>query len=577
VPNASAAVPIQISSNPAPSALNVPTNVVIDLGFNIPLDPTTLTATTVLCYQNGNWFQSDINLVNGGTVIQVAPRYQLQPNTYTTCQVSASLQGLNGVPFQGGGLGFTTGSGSDTVVPTIMTLSPPSGLSNVGDNANVRLVFSKPINPLTVNASTIQLSGDGATPVPDSISFSNNNQMVFVVPHAPLPDNTQMTLTISGITDVAGNPAAPQTTQFTTGTGPDVIAPLVVWTNPLETNVYQAPAGVPLNAVVQIQVNEPVDPGTVNSSTFSVLDAATNQSVSGTYSVSADGLTITFVPAAALEVDHPFSVYSLNGGITDLAGNGLSTAVSPVMGNFTFTTGTAASTSGPQVAGVSPASGATGTPINARVVVGFNEPVDATKLSGLTLTGPSGAVNTSPSISNGNQTIGLIPTLPLAAGTQYTVNIAGVQDFSGNVLSAPVTSSFTTGTSADLTLPTVASSSPSSSATGVSTTATVQVQFSKAIDPLTVLPTTFYIYPSGGRDDLSLGQWPDGDSHSQRTAGLTHSLRSSAHQWYHRHGGPESGEWRFILLHDGPGHDHSGTCNWRYNSSQCRHRHDRRH
>lgn len=495
VPNASTAVPIQVSSNPANSALNIPTNVVIDVGFNVPLDPTTLTAETVLCNQNGVWFQSDISLVNGGSVIQVVPRSQLQPNTFTICQVSTSLQGLNGVPSQGGGLGFTTGSGPDTTVPTIVTLSPPSGLTNVGDNANVRLVFSKPINPLTVNASTIQLSGNGITALPDSISFSNNNQMVFLVPHAPLPDNTQMTLTISGITDVAGNPVAPQTTQFTTGTGPDVVAPLVVWTNPLETNPYQAPTGVPVNAIVQIQVNEPVDPGTVNGTTFSVNDSATNQNVNGTYSISADGLTVTFVPSASLTANHQYSVYSLSGGMTDLAGNGLSNAVSPVMGNFSFTTGAAASTNAPQVTGVSPASGATGIPINARVVVGFNEPVDATKLSGLTLSGPSGAVNASQSISNGNQTVALIPAVPLAASTQYTVNIAGVQDFSGNVLSAPVTSSFTTGSSADLTLPNIASSSPSNSATGASTTAAVQVQFSKPIDPLTVLPTTFYLYP----------------------------------------------------------------------------------
>src|ERR1700688_2312439 len=83
-------------------------------------------------------------------------------------------------------------------------------------------------------------------------------------------------------------------------------------------------------------------------------------------------------------------------------------------------------------------------------------------------------LNASQSISNGNQTIALIPTVPLAGGAQYTVKVAGVQDFSGNILSAPVTSSFTTGSSADLTPPKVASSSASGSATGVSTTAAVQ-------------------------------------------------------------------------------------------------------
>ena len=495
-PNVAAIAPAQISSNPAPSALAVPTNVKIDMAFNVPLDPTTLTSTAVLCYQNGSWFQSDVSLIDGGTVIQVVPRSALQPNTFTTCQTSGSLQGTNGLSSPAGGLGFTTGSGPDTVVPTILTVSPPNGLTNVGDNANIRLVFSKPVNPLTINSSTVQLSGGGVSVVPDSISFSNNNQMVLLAPHSPLPDNTQMTLTIFGITDVAGNAVATQTTHFTTGTGPDVVAPKVVWTSPLETNPYQAPTNVPLNAIVQIQVNEPVDPGTVSGTSLSVSDTSNgNSTVTGTYSVSGDGRTITFVPAGALAPGHQYSVYSISGGVTDLAGNGLSSAVSPVIGNFVFTAGTAPSTNAPQVTGVSPANGATGIPINAQVAVGFNEPLDAAKLSGLTLTGPGGVVSTSQSVTGGNQMIALVPVVPLAGGTQYTVNIAGVQDLSGNVLTSPVTSIFTTGNSADLVPPRVASSNPSTSATGVSTSAAVQVQFSKPIDPLTVLPTTFYLYP----------------------------------------------------------------------------------
>lgn len=204
VPNTSTIAPEVIATNPA-GGLSVPTNVTMDLAFNVPLDPTTLTDTTILCYQNGSWLQSAVSLVYGGTVIQVVPRFPLLPNTGVSCQVSTSLQGLNGVAAQGGGVGFTTGNGPDTTIPTIVTLSPPNGSTGVGDNVNIRLVFSKPINPLTVNASTIQLSGGGITVVPDSISFSNNNQLVLLVPHSPLPDNTQMTLAISGITDVAGN------------------------------------------------------------------------------------------------------------------------------------------------------------------------------------------------------------------------------------------------------------------------------------------------------------------------------------------------------------------------------------
>ena len=493
-PNSSTTVPTQVATNPPNGQTLVPTNEVMDFAFNVPLDPNTLTADAVVCYQNGIWFQNDVGLIDGGTIIQIAPRYPLPTSTGISCQVSASLEGTNGVPLSGPtNLTFTTGTGPDTQLPTIQTASPPNGSTNVGDNAIIRLVFNKPINPLTVNATTVQLTGNGTTFVADSISFSNNNQMALLVPHSPLPDNTLMTLTISGITDGAGNPVAPQTTQFTTGAGPDVVAPLLVLANPHETNVNQPPTNIPLNTVVQLQVNEPVDPGTVNSNTFQVLQGG--QSVPGTYSVSTDGQTITFVPSSSLAASQSYTVNFSGEGITDLAGNMLMNAINGGPTNFSFTTGTSPSTNAPQVAGTSPATGATSIPINAHVVVQFNEPVNATKLTGVYLAGPGGTVAASQTLTNGNQTLTVIPITVLAAGTQYTMNIAGVQDMSGNVLVAPVTATFTTGSSADLNPPQVASTNPASYATGVPTSSTVQVQFSKAVDPVTVTASTFELFP----------------------------------------------------------------------------------
>ncbi|MFZ1156261.1 MAG: Ig-like domain-containing protein, partial [Candidatus Sulfotelmatobacter sp.] len=445
IPNPSTTAPVLVATNPVTLANAVPTNVVVDFAFNEALDPTALTSETVTCFQNGNWFQTGLSLLDGGTLLQVTPRVVLAPNTSTNCQLGSGIQGVNGLPLSNlssNALSFTTGAGPDTVVPTMVTTSPPNGSSNVGDNAVVRLVFSKPINPLTVNAGTIQLSGGGVTAVPDSISFSNNNQSALLVPHAPLPDGTQMSLTISGVTDVAGNAVTGQTTQFTTGTGPDVVPPAIVMASP-----FQNAQNVPINAVVILQMNQPVDPGTVNSSTLALVNGSNGQTVAGTYSVSTDGLTITFVPGAPLTVD---SGYAVNfpgagggAGIADLAGNSMG-ATSPI----SFTTGTTASTSAPQVVGVSPANGTTALPINAQVVIQFNEPVNATKLSGVTLSGGSGTVNVSQSVTNGNQRLTLVPVVPLSPSTAYTLTIAGIQDFSGNVLPSPVTVSFTTGTGA---------------------------------------------------------------------------------------------------------------------------------
>jgi RHS repeat-associated protein len=492
-PNTSATAPVLVSTNPANQVTGVPTNVVIGFSFNEPLDPTALLADTVTCSQNGIWFQIGVSLLNGGTLLQVAPRQPLAPNTATRCQLGTGIQGTNGLALSAlsaNALSFTTGAGADTVMLTATSTSPPNGSTNVGDNADVRLVFNKPINPLTLNASTVTLSGGGVTVVPDSISFINNNQSALLVPHTPLPDGTQMTLTVSGVTDVAGNALPAQTTQFTTGTGPDVVPPAIVLATP-----FQNAQNVPLNTVVQLQMSEPVDPGTVSSRTLTLVNNSNGQIVTGTYSVSADGLTITFVPSGSLAANTGYYVNfpgaGFGSGIADLAGNSL-----PGTSPITFTTGATTSTNAPQVIGVSPANGTTAVPINAQVVVQFNEPVDASSIGGVSLAGTRGTVNASKTLSNGNQRLILVPAVPLSSGTTYTVTVAGVQDMSGNVLASPVTASFTTGSTADLTPARVVTVSPASNATGVAATAAVTVTFSKNIDPLTVTTGTMQLIPT---------------------------------------------------------------------------------
>jgi RHS repeat-associated protein len=260
------------------------------------------------------------------------------------------------------------------------------------------------------------------------------------------------------------------------------------------TNPLQNAQNVPLNTIVVLQMSEPVDPESVNSSTLTLVNSASGQIVSGTYSVSTDGLTITFVPGAPLTASTSYYVNfpgaGFGTGISDLAGNSLQ-GTSPI----SFTTGTTTSTGTPQVTGVSPANGTTAVPINAQVVIQFNESVNGAQLSGVTLSSGSGAVNVSQNLTNGNQRLTLVPVVPLSPSTSYTLNVSGVQDLSGNLMPS-MTASFTTGTGADLSPTTVAVVTPANNASGVSASAAVTVTFSKGIDPLTVTTTTMQLVPT---------------------------------------------------------------------------------
>lgn len=111
----------------------------------------------------------------------------------------------------------------------------------------------------------------------------------------------------------------------------------------------------------------------------------------------------------------------------------------------------------------------------------------------VTLSANGTPVAVTQSFNNGNQTLILTPVVPLNPSTGYTLSIAGVKDVAGQLMSTPQTSTFTTGTGADLIAPTVTTVSPVSGATGVPTNTVVQLQFSERVDALTVNSGTFFL------------------------------------------------------------------------------------
>jgi hypothetical protein len=355
-------------------------------------------------------------------------------------------------------------------------------------NTQVRVVFSGPIDPTTVSGPTIQLSGGGQTAVPQAISFSNANQTVMITPQGVLPANTVMTLTLAGVTDGAGNPVPPVTTHFTTSGAVATVTPVILTTNPPDNTT-----NIPVNAVLAVQTNAVLDLSTVTSATFRVHDSVTGQDAVGTYALSADGMTVYFVPSA-LATGRTYTVYvnSSTVGLTDVIGN-------LVPGDtFSFTTGVGPSTVGPQVSAVSPANGLTQAPTNARVTIQFNEPIDIQTIGQVMLTAIDGPVSVIRAVTNGNQTIVLVPVIALRPNTVYTVSISNVADLSGLVTMAPVTTSFTTGTTVDFSSPQVNAVSPANGAASVQANATVQVQFSKTMNPLTISISTFNVSVNGG-------------------------------------------------------------------------------
>jgi hypothetical protein len=482
--------PSATAVSPASGSSNVTLNTSITVGYGVPLDPATVTASTVTLNGPSGVVKTQVSLDSTGTVIRIVPvdagnsRIDLAANASYNFQTNG-LRGANGVAAASAGFwSFSTGTARDTVAPTVRATTPPAGAIGVGDNARVVARFSEPVNPLTVNGATIAVTA-GTTALPGSFSFANQNRDVFFEPFAPLPDGQTIGITIAGVTDLSGNAVSTTTQPFGVAAGPDVSVPVVLAENPVS-----GLTGVPTNAVISLLFNEPIDPGSVTAASFQVNDNVLGQ-VPGSLSVSSDGRTVSFVASSTLAANHSHSVFFANQGITDLAGN---LANGSGFSNFSFTTGATADLSGPQVTAISPADHLTNVPRNTQVMIAFDRPIDTLTAPQITLTTSTGTpVAVSMAFAGGDTRVTLTPVSVLAAATAYTLSIGAVTDLSGIAIAVPVDSHFTTGAGADLTAPSVTSVSPANGAQNVATSAVVQVSFNERMNPLTITRSTFQV------------------------------------------------------------------------------------
>jgi hypothetical protein len=113
----------------------------------------------------------------------------------------------------------------DTTPPTVTSVSPTAGVTNVAVTTNASGVFSEAVQSGTVTTSTFTLTPQGSTtPVGAAVTYDSGTKTATLNPTNDLAANTQYTATIkggtNGVKDTAGNAlAADKTWQFTTAAG----------------------------------------------------------------------------------------------------------------------------------------------------------------------------------------------------------------------------------------------------------------------------------------------------------------------------------------------------------------------
>ncbi len=206
-----------------------------------------------------------------------------------------------------------------------------------------------------------------------------------------------------------------------------------------------APAPVPVDTNIAASFTEPMDPASVNTSTFTVSDA-------DGYNIVGD---VTYVAATYTAVFTPFlrnfdynTMYTatITTGVMDVAGNPLAADFS-----WNFTTEAVPDVTPPAVVATDPSRDATAVPVNSAVSATFSEPVDPLTITPLSFFVSDGRENVSGLIffTDDDKTVIFVPSADLTASTTYTVTLtADVKDPAGNALAEEYIWSFTTAPAA---------------------------------------------------------------------------------------------------------------------------------
>jgi len=431
--------PTVVSTSPGCGVTGVPAGTsAITVTFSKPMDPTTINGTSFTVTEPSTTpVSGSVSFTAATNTAKFTPSGPLPFNTFITITVTTDVKSLTGTAMANKFVcGFTTVAAP--VPPTVTALAPRCGATGVLVNSKIAVTFSEAMDPTTITAANILVTGPGTTPIAGVVTYAAASNIATFTPNASLPASTLITVTATtGVKDLAGDAMASNfTCGFTTALAPDTTAPTVISTNP-----SCGATGVAVNTTVAAIFSEAMDPLTITTSTFTLTGPGTTP-VPGTVAYSGTGNVATFTPTSNLANGTTFTL-TVTTGAKDLAGN-------PLASDFTctFSTGPGPDTTPPTVILTNPACNATGVALNKSVNVTFSEAMNPLTITtaNFTLAGPGTtpvvgtvAYDALTDIATFN------PTSNLASNTLYTFTVTtGVRDLAGNPMAADYVCSFTT-------------------------------------------------------------------------------------------------------------------------------------
>ncbi|GAA4431599.1 hypothetical protein GCM10023188_19300 [Pontibacter saemangeumensis] len=268
--------------------------------------------------------------------------------------------------------------------------------------SEVTVTFNEEMNPETITQTSFTLLG--AEKVSGAITYNTKTNTLTFVPENKLAYATTYTGRVAtSVKDKLGN-ALQRDYVWTFSTGA-LVSPVVISTDPAINAT-----GIVLNKAIAASFSVPMDPSTLNTTTFTVKQGATAVAGAVTYS----GTTAFFTPSSNLAAN---TVYT--GTITTGAKN---TEGNPLVSNYEWTFRTKPNTV-PTVTATDPANQATIVTLNKVITASFSEGMNPLTMTAASFTLKTGTTTVAGDISYTGTTASFTPASNLSPNTTYTATI----------------------------------------------------------------------------------------------------------------------------------------------------------
>lgn len=167
--------------------------------------------------------------------------------------------------------------------PAITDISPANNSINVSNAQAIKFTFSEALSASSINSDNIKLKKKATNEnVTGSISYNETTFEITFRPNDLLDFSTEYEISISNISDIAGNIAASNSISFTTqdsATQPATINSIKVYSDTSYTNELASGSIVPpaTTVAISVETNDDESPTTTDFVNISIKNCTTNQ------------------------------------------------------------------------------------------------------------------------------------------------------------------------------------------------------------------------------------------------------------------------------------------------------------